>query len=177
MITILPAVILLSAGCCSVQRSAHEYTPPMPDVSQADGHIRASAPLAALPHAVVYRTDGDYDNRVMVTLDASRTQLVSYPAPTDVSPASAPYVMSGGWLLDRRGGIGFNSAFLEWTYDEYSRLPQAPSPAEIISRIIPGARVTAVRQLLMTVNEALADTAAINTWLTTSSVTENFVNT
>lgn len=168
IITILPALLLLSAGCRSAQRSANDNIPPMPDISWSDGHIRASAPLTALPHAVVYRTDGDYDNRVMVTLDDSRTRLVSYPAPTDVSPASVPYVMAGGWLLDRRGGISLNSAFLDWTYEEYSRLPHAPSPAEIMSHIIPGACVTAVKQLPMTATEALADTAAVNTWLITS---------
>lgn len=161
---ILPAVVLLSAGCRSnrVSEPVNDTYPEVPQVEKIDRTVRSQGPVTMLPRAVIYRTDGDYNDRVAVNLDASRSSLVSYPAPTDVSAASAPVVMKDGWLLDRRGGVGLNTAFLNWTYAEYSALESAPTPAEIMAHVIPGARVTAVRQLPMTASEALADTAAIN---------------
>lgn len=118
-----------------------------------------------LPRAVIYRTNGDYDDRVTVTLDATRTTLMSYPAPTDVNADSAPLVVADGWLLDRRGGIGPNTAFLDWSYAEYAAFPSVPSPADIMAHVIADARVTATRALPITASEALADTAVVNEFI------------
>lgn len=158
---------MLSAGCRSNRDapSVDDTYPDNPQVVKVDRVVRDQGPLTAIPQAVIYRTNGDYNDRVTVTLDASRSRLVSYPAPTDVTVASAPLVMTGGWLLDRRGGIGPNSAFLDWTYAEYSRLSATPSPAEILDHVIPDARVTAVLQLLMPATEAMTDTARVNDYI------------
>lgn len=164
LITILPAVLMLSAGCRTspVAHAAGNGNPPPPPVERYDEAVKAEPAPAAIPRAVIYRTNGDYNDRVMVILDSSRTSLVSFPAPSDVTRSSSPLVMAGGWLLDRRGGIGYNSAFLDWTYADYSALPSAPSPSEIVAHIIPGARVTALEALPLTATEALADTALVN---------------
>lgn len=159
---------MLSAGCRSNPQASSQndnLTAPLPEIVRNEDIVRDGAPLALQPRAVIYRTDGDYDDRVPVTLDASRTSIVSYPAPTDVTAASAPLVMADGWLLDRRGGICMNSAFLDWTYAQYAAMPHAPSIAEMMSHIIPEARVTAVRTLPLTATEALADTARVNTMI------------
>lgn len=156
---------MLSAGCRSNTQASSQndnLTAPVPEIVRNEDIVRDGAAPAFLPRAVVYRTNGDYDDRVPVTLDATRASIVSYPAPTDVTEASVPLVMSDGWLLDRRGGISMNSAFLDWTYAQYAAMPHAPSIAEIMAHIIPEARVTAIRILPLTATEAAADTARVN---------------
>lgn len=159
---------MLSAGCRSNPQATLQndnLTAPVPEVVKNEDIVRDGAVPAFLPRAVIYRTNGDYDDRVPVTLDATRTSIVSYPAPTDVTSASAPLVLADGWLLDRRGGISMNSAFLDWTYAQYAAMSHAPSIAEIMAHIIPEARVTAIRALPLTATGALADTARVNTMI------------
>lgn len=159
---------MLSAGCRSNSQATLQndnLTAPVPEVVKNEDIVRDGATPAFLPRAVIYRTNGDYDDRVPVTLDATRTSIVSYPAPTDITSASVPLVLADGWLLDRRGGISVNSAFLDWTYAQYAAMSHTPSIAEIMSHIIPEARVTAIRALPLTATEALADTARVNTMI------------
>ncbi|MBD5246766.1 MAG: hypothetical protein HDS54_01190 [Barnesiella sp.] len=164
---ILPTVMVLSAGCRSAGAPAavSDTYPDLPEVVRIVPAPRGQGLQSAIPRAVIYRTNGDYDDHVVVNLDASRTGLESYPAPGDVSESSSPVVMADGWLLDRRGGVGLNSAFLDWTYAEYSHLPATPSPAEIMAHVIPDARVTAVTQLPIPAMEALGDTATVNAFI------------
>lgn len=99
-------------------------------------------PASELPMAHIYKTNGDYADRVPVTLNASRTGLVAFPAPSDLR-GGEPVKLDDGFLLDRRG-VGQNTAFTRWTYAEYAALPSAPSTAEIMDNLIPGAHVTAL---------------------------------
>lgn len=118
--------------------------------------------VTALPHAVIYKTNGDYDNNVTITLNDSGQAPVSYPGPGDVGTQSTPLRLADGWLLDRRGSIGPKTVFLSYTYDEYHALPQVPAVSTLMSKIIPGARVEEAYRLPMTANAALADTSAVN---------------
>ena len=43
------------------------------------------------PKAVIYKTNGDYNDNVPVNLNADRTSFVSYPDPSDVSPERSTY--------------------------------------------------------------------------------------
>ncbi|MCM1077620.1 MAG: hypothetical protein NC411_09705 [Bacteroides sp.] len=103
---------------------------------------------AYLPKARIYKTNGDYADYVPVTLNASRTSLVSFPAPTDLRDAE-PVKLDDGFLLDRRG-VGPDTAFTRWTYKEYSAMKSAPTPAEIMDNLIPDARVTEVCEMPFT---------------------------
>ena len=107
-----------------------------------------------LPKAVIYRTNGDYNLNVPVTLNSSRTQILSYPAPRDVM-GQEPTVVGDGWLLDHRG-ISKNSAFLDYTYDEYQKLTDV-DPTELMHHIIKGAAVTQLQVLPMTTSQALSN--------------------
>lgn len=118
-----------------------------------------------LPKGVVYKTNGDYNANVMVTVSADVSRLNSYPAPSDITSQSTPIVLEGGWLLDRRGGAGPNARFLTWTYQEYSSFPNAPSPEEIMAHIIPEARVTETMALPYTLSEAEANIQKVNQFL------------
>ena len=123
-------------------------------------------PLAGvLPKARIYKMSGQYADNVPVQMGQDGT-IISYPAPGDVV-GQEPIAVAHGWWLDRRG-IGTNSAFTRWTYAEYSQLPEAPTQEEIRAAIIPGARVTELKQLPMTMSEAIGDTAAVNAWIRTN---------
>lgn len=126
--------------------------------------VAASPAQYARPRALVYKTNVPCPDKVAISLNSSRTAVLSYPAPSDVSAASAPLPLAGGWWLDRRG-LGPNPAFINMTYEQYAALPAAPSPAELIKMILPGVHVTEARRLDMTPQEAAADTAAVNALL------------
>lgn len=160
----IPAVALLAAACGS--RTTGQAAQPAPDVVRAEPAPIAGGPLQhALPRAIVYRTNVPCPDKVVISLNADRTAVLSYPAPTDVSAASSALPLADGWWLDRRG-MGPNPAFIDMTYSQYAALSQAPGPAELMKMIIPGIEVTEVRRLDMTPQQAAADTAAVNAVLT-----------
>lgn len=119
---------------------------------------------AVMPRAVVYRTNGDYNDRVPVALNADGSALVSYPAPSDLTSSSAPVPLGHGYLLDRRG-VGPNTAFLSMTYDQYRALKQAPSPAELMHLIIPGAKIEQMIELPISASQAAADIPAVENYM------------
>lgn len=160
------ATAAMACGCAASRQSAAEPVVEAPAVVAAPGHVIGSetrgnrGEVNRVPRAVVYRMSGDYAANVPVTLTAGG-ELLSYPAPTDISPASKPLPLADGWWLDRRG-VSERTVFTRYTYEEYSALPQAPSPQALLEAVIPGACVTALRRLPLTLSEAMADTAAVN---------------
>lgn len=76
-------------------------------------------PEFARPHLIIYKMKGDYSNLVPISL-AGR-EILSYPAPTDLSEYSTPIAVNDGYYIDRRG-IGANTAFTRFTYQEYMNL-------------------------------------------------------
>ena len=141
---LLPIITISLAACSSHKEQATVSAP------QSQPVIIGSKPMPvptanAVAMARIYKTDGDYADRVPVTLDSQRRGLLSYPAPSDLA-GTAPVSLSDGFLLDRRGVSG-NTAFTRWTYQEYAAMESAPAPAEIMEAIIPGARVTEIYQM------------------------------
>lgn len=121
--------------------------------SNVDFSPQINTPIG-MPRAVIYRTNGDYNLNVPVTLNSSGTQILSYPAPHDVK-GQEPTVVGDGWLLDHRG-ISKNSAFLDYTYDEYQKLTDV-DPTELMRHIIKGAAVTQLEVLPMTTSQAISN--------------------
>ena len=133
--------------------------------------VAKTAPAVGyMPKAVIYKTSGDFFDRVPITMNRERTKVVSYPAPTDIYPGAMPVRLADGWLLDRRG-IGENAVFTRWTYNEYAALSEPPTLAELKSAVIPGSRVTEIRRLPMFTSEAASDTAAVNRLIVDSLAT------
>jgi hypothetical protein len=94
--------------------------------------------LSTLPHIVIYKTSNDYRYNVPVILSDDKSQIVSYPHPTDLffdNELTLPIQLDKGYLLDNRG-IGKNVAFLSYTYEEYSRLKFPPSLEKLYKNII-----------------------------------------
>ena len=118
-----------------------------------------------LPKAKVYKTNRPVANHVAVRVSPSGDELVYYPAPSDIRETSQPLELADGWLLDRQGGIGEDTRFLRYTYAEYAALPQVPSHKELLGSLLKDVRVTDVRVLDITLQEAIADTAAVSATL------------
>ena len=94
--------------------------------------------VTALPHVVIYKTTKDYNCNVPVMLSKDKTQIDSYPHPTDLffnGNFALPSQLHNGYLLDNRG-IGENVAFLKFTYEEYSKLAKVPTLEELQKSII-----------------------------------------
>lgn len=90
------------------------------------------------PVVFVYQTKGDFYDKVPVILNEDGTQILSYPAPSDLKRGDAlalPTRLDDGWLLDNRG-IGPTVAFLSYTYEEYSKMKTSPSVDELMQHII-----------------------------------------
>lgn len=99
------------------------------------------------PPVVIYKMRGDYARLVPVQLDA-RGQIISYPDPLDLrvgGKLSLPTPLHGGYWLDNRG-ITAGVAFVDYTYEEYSRLKEAPSKEELQRRIVDSQPLTEIRE-------------------------------
>lgn len=152
---------LTGCGTSAKQTSATSE----PQVIQ--GHIDAGeverpigGSVNALPMAHIYRMNGDYAGNVPIQMDA-QGQIISFPAPGDLSENSKPIKLSDGWWLDRRG-VGLHSVFTSYTYAEYMALPSAPSLAELKAHIIPGSGITQIAELPMRPGEAVANIKAVD---------------
>jgi hypothetical protein len=100
--------------------------------------LTAQVFVAVLPQIVIYKTTKAYHHNVPVSLSDDKTQIISYPHPADLTVGGAltlPAQLHEGYLLDNRG-IGTNVAFLKFTYEEYSKLKDAPTLNELFTNII-----------------------------------------
>ena len=105
-----------------------------------------------MPKATAFKMTGDYADHVAVTLGANG-ELTYFPAPSDITKASAPISLGGGWYLNNQG-LSANSVFTKYTYEEYSKLPSVPSQEELKAAVIPGARVADMIQLPYSIGDA-----------------------
>jgi hypothetical protein len=77
-------------------------------------------------------------NRVPVMMNVARTEIESYPAPTDLKSGGTlclPTRLADGYLLDNKG-IGPRVAFLSYTYEEYAALTEVPSMETLLQHIV-----------------------------------------
>ncbi len=107
--------------------------------------------VGMMPKATAFKMSGDYADKVAVTLD-SNGKLTYFPAPSDISEASAPTSLGNGWWLNNQG-ISANSVFTKYTFEEYSKLPSTPSTQQLKDAIISGAKVTNMIQLPYSIGE------------------------
>lgn len=159
ILTISTAFTVLICSACSSHRNNNvsavtDKTESLPQISP--GNVRQ------MPHAVIYKTNGDWNDKVAVGLSKDHATLTYFPDPYDVSVETEPLVLVDGWLLDRQGNISENTAFLKWTMSEYHTFERVPSVEQIMASIIPGAKVTDIHMLPMTSMAAQSDTAAVN---------------
>ncbi|MDE6320919.1 MAG: hypothetical protein K2L93_01330 [Muribaculaceae bacterium] len=150
-------------GCHSHKNGAtvKDYATDIPTAQEVPALEVSGGTYSALPRAVVYKMNGDYADCVPITVSADGETIVSYPAPTDLTPESTPLPVVDGYLLDRRG-VNANTRFLRLTYDEYRALQQPPTLDQLKADIIPGARVIDIHRLPITLNQAINDLPKVN---------------
>lgn len=148
------AVAAVAATACKTQK-------PEALAAQPAAMTAAPTPSALLPDAQIYRMNGDWSQYVPVGVNADRSALTSFPAPSDITPEQAPVKLADGWWLDRRG-IGPNTAFTSYTYTQYAALPATPRPSQLLHSLMPGAEVTEIVTLPMKLQQATADIPAVN---------------
>ena len=122
MILLLCSLVTLWA-CKSARMGVVENEPP-----EIDG----------LAHTIIYKTTRDFTRFVPVIMNKERTEIVSYPAPSDLisnGELTLPTPLADGYLLDNRG-ISPDVAFTSYTYDEYVSLKEPPSTQKLLSQII-----------------------------------------
>lgn len=129
----MSAATVLTA--CSTARKAEVVTPDVVAPATNNRIMPGGQQNYALPHVIIYKTKADYSDLVPVTMNSARTKIVSYPATSDIRPSAKPLALADGWLLDRRG-IGPNTVFTDYTYEEYSSLEKTPTASELMEHIV-----------------------------------------
>lgn len=92
----------------------------------------------ASPTVYIYKMKADYSHHVPVLMDQARNRIVSYPHPKDLfigGELCLPTPLVQGYWLDNKG-INPQVAFLKYTYEEYSKFPQAPSIETLMENIL-----------------------------------------
>jgi hypothetical protein len=90
------------------------------------------------PSAIVYKTKNNYNDLVAVILSDDKSEIISYPSPTDVKKegySPNPIILKNGYLLDNRG-INPNVAFINLTYQQYGELKEVPSLKTMFEMIV-----------------------------------------
>jgi hypothetical protein len=96
------------------------------------GMLEEQAPV------IVYKTKNTYVHNVPITMNSSKEQITSYPAPSDLffeGELALPLELKDGYFLDLRG-ISANTVFTSFTYEEYSKLANPPSIQELLESVI-----------------------------------------
>lgn len=123
-------VLLFNMACKSKKNIAEENI-----IEIKDGAVSGISKTTA--SALVYKTRKDYSQFVPVIMNDAKTEIISYPDPTDVyykGTLAYPTVLVKGYLLDNRG-ISPNIAFLNYTYEEYSKLKALPAMGTLMKKI------------------------------------------
>ena len=132
-ISLCLAMSIACIGCKSSSPTAQVSTIVVPKQE-----LKGSTPAQAMASAVVYKTTRDFSDCVPVTMDAKHEHIVSYPAPSDLyykGQLAKPVALAEGYWLDNRG-ISEHVAFLDYTYEEYSQLSEAPGLEVLESKIL-----------------------------------------
>jgi hypothetical protein len=125
IIPLLLMISLIVGGCCSVK-------------IKKDDDNSAKGVKTPGPSLYIYKTKADYYNNVPVIMNDSKTEIISYPHPTDLVVQGSlllPTKLENGYLLDNKG-INKNVVFLKITYSEYSKLQDVPTMDELNKLII-----------------------------------------
>ena len=129
LLFILSALIL--NACCIVKKNSTTMKETETNKDKVVLNFKAGPPT------IIYKTKKDYNQFVPVILSEDKSKIVSYPHPKDVfykGELAYPTKLKSGYLLDNRG-INSNVAFLNITYEDYSKLEKAPLPDELFLMI------------------------------------------
>jgi len=124
------AIIFIVAGCKAGNSVAQKNKTSL--VLEQQAEININAPV------VIYKTQKDYSDLVPITLSDNGKNIISYPDPKDLVSDGGfqkPTKLKDGYLLDNRG-VSRNTAFINLSYEVYSKLKEAPTLAELNEMIV-----------------------------------------
>lgn len=125
---IFSTTILISCSNSKVNKSKQ--------VESKNGEVATQT--KAGPQVIIYKTKTDYYNNVPVTISEDKLEITAYPGIKDIfynGKLAYPAKLNNGFLLDNRG-INNNTAFLEYTYEQYSKLEATPTADELLANIL-----------------------------------------
>lgn len=155
---LISGIALAAIGCTS-----HKATGESPAITPEPEQPVVVESTTFIPKATAFKMSGAYADKVAVTL-GSDGRLLYFPAPSDITSRSVPTYLANGWWLNNQG-LGANSVFTSWTFDEYAKLPFTPSAEEIKAHIIPGATVTDFFKTSVPLTDAASQLAKIKAQL------------
>ena len=117
--------------------------------------VKGGEEVRAVLNATIFKMNGDYADNVAITLNSDGS-IAYYPDPSDISESSSPVALGNGWYLNRQG-IGPESKFTSFTFEEYKNLKSLPSHQELVESIIPEAAVTEFVEIPVSASEAMTN--------------------
>lgn len=87
---------------------------------------------------LIYKTKNNYNQNVPIILSNDKITIISYPHPTDLlvdGKLLLPTQLVDGFLLDNKG-INLDVAFVDISYEEYSKLENAPNLEKLMNLIL-----------------------------------------
>lgn len=146
-----------------LRRENRERAPEPVKQSIVLGHNGRMTGEKLIPKATAFRIDPEYADKVAVTIGPDG-RLTYFPAPSDITPQSAPLDLGDGWWLNRQG-ISPASVFTTYTFSQYADLKQTPSASTLLKAVIPGSKVIRMVTLPYSVNEAESHITEIKNYL------------
>ena len=132
--TIMTIVAIATLAAMTACQSSKE-TNKSENTETTETVTTVNAPIAmAMPRIVIYKTTADYSNLVPITMDDSKTQIVSFPDPSDVKANKRPTQLENGYMLDNFG-IGKNVVYTDYTFEQYAALESVPEPETFMEHI------------------------------------------
>ena len=129
---ILIVSVLVINSCCTANKSQ------IPTDAKKNDKDKIVLSFKDGPQTFIYKTKQDYNKFVPIAMSDDKSKIISYPHPKDIfykGDLAYPTELEGGYLLDNRG-ISSQVAFLNITYEAYSKLEKAPSLEELNEMIL-----------------------------------------
>jgi hypothetical protein len=117
--------LILFTDCCNKHQQA---------ITSSANQNKSSAG----PPVIIYKTKADYTKFVPIILSEDKKTVVSFPGVKDLTykgEFAYPTLLNGDYLLDNRG-ISRNVAFLNLTYEQYSKLETTPTPDKLMQMLL-----------------------------------------
>lgn len=126
----LTGIVLACTTCKTTQKQPPVANPVIP--FSAEQIVKPGPPV------IIYKTNGEYFDKVPVIFSDDRNSITSYPAFTDLikdGDFTYPTELANGYLLDNRG-ISPTVAFLKYSYKEYYELGRTLTMREMMGSIL-----------------------------------------
>ena len=130
-LTLFIAFALLMGSCSSSKKT--DKTAKEEKEMKENGTVAVTG-----PPVIIYKTKGDYYDKVPVILSEDKSKVVSYPGARDLykgDKLALPTRLHDGYLLDNRG-INENVAFLNISYENFTKMQRVFTAGQLYEMIL-----------------------------------------